>query len=320
MNSSPPTNSKTNDPARVRTLVDLEPWEFSGKALAVLGSPIAHSVSPQMHNAALSAMAQTHLLYRDWCYYKFAVAPEQLAEALPMFWEKGFHGLNLTIPHKVQAVGLVNAIDSGASAMGAVNTLTRLESGGYSGNNSDGYGLETALKRELEVDIPGADIVLLGAGGAARAAAVQCLLKKCNSLWIGNRSQQRLSELISLLNPSLVQDKVYGFDIMNPPADVSALPSPVIINATSLGLKAEDPAPFDLARIKGNARVYDMTYGVENALATQAKACGFVFSDGLSMLVWQGVRSLEIWSEDTVPAQPMMSAACYAKGIEMRKA
>ncbi|WOO41790.1 shikimate dehydrogenase [Rubellicoccus peritrichatus] len=309
-----------DEPSRVRTLDDLKTWEFSGKALAVLGLPVAHSVSPQMHNAALNAMAQTHLIYRNWCYFKFEVPPEKLPEALPLFWEKGFHGLNLTIPHKVQAVDLVKEIDPAARSMGAVNTLTRLDGGGYNGNNSDGYGLETALERELDVKIPGADIVLLGAGGAARAAAVQCLLKDCKSLWIGNRSQDRLNELIALLDPKLVVEKVRGFDITNPPAELSAIEHPVIINATSLGLKADDPSPIDLSRFTGEAKIYDMTYGVKNALATQAEASGFAFADGLSMLVWQGVRSLEIWSNDTVPAQPMMSAACHAKGIEARRA
>lgn len=314
------TSPAIDNSSRVRTLDDLKIWTYPGKALAVLGMPVAHSVSPQMHNAALNMMAQTHHIYRDWCYFKFEVAPEKLPEALPLFWEKGFHGLNLTIPHKVDAVDLVVEIDPAAKSMGAVNTLTRLEAGGYSGNNSDGYGLEMALERELGVKIAGADMVLLGAGGAARASAVQCLLKDCKSLWIGNRSQDRLKQLIAQLDPSMVLEKVKTFNITTPPAELCALDNPVVVNATSLGLKANDPAPVDLNQFTGQVKIYDMTYGVKNALSTQAEAKGFAFADGLSMLVWQGVRSLEIWSGDTVPAQPMMSAACHAKGIEVRRA
>lgn len=314
MSSNPPTSSRTDDPAAVYSLEDLASWDFGGTALAVLGYPVAHSVSPQMHHAALNAMAQTQAVFRDWRYFKFAVPPEILPEALRLFEDKGFLGLNLTIPHKVQAVGLVSEIDPAARGMGAVNTLKRLPGGGWSGANSDGYGLEKAVERTLGRSLRGSHIVLLGAGGAARAAAVHCLRQGCASLHIGNRDAGRLGDLLSLIGEPAVR----GFALGDAPAELRDLENPLVINATSLGLRAEDASPCDLAAFHPGAAVYDMTYGVDNALARQAAELGLPYADGLAMLVWQGVRSLEIWSGVGVPAQPMMSAACHAKGFPVR--
>ncbi|GHC10202.1 shikimate dehydrogenase family protein [Cerasicoccus arenae] len=306
-----------DDSDRVRLLDELEHWQYNGTALAVLGSPITHSVSPAMHNAALNLMGQTQQLYRNWRYFKFNTPPEILHQALEKLHQAGFTGINLTIPHKVQAVDLVVEIDAGAKLSGAVNTLHRQENG-WAGYNSDGYGLEQALKRELGVELAGATVILLGAGGAARAAAVQCLQSGVAALWIGNRNQERLEGLIELLADASGCERVRGFDLSAPPSDLPT--DGVIVNATSLGLKADDPVPLKLSRFGSDTKIYDMTYGVENDLARTAKTQGLAYADGLSMLVWQGVRSLEIWTGAQVPAQAMMDGACYAKGYTPRRA
>lgn len=306
-----------DDPNRVRSLDELASWNFPGTALAVLGSPIAHSVSPPMHNTALNLMGQTQQLFLDWRYFKFDTPPEILPRALKQLHTAGFVGVNLTIPHKVHAVELVVEIDPGAKLSGAVNTLHR-RANGWAGFNSDGYGLEQALRRELGVELAGATVVMLGAGGAARAAAVQCLQSGVAALWIGNRNQERLGGLVDLLAAAPGSERVRGFDLANPPADLPK--AAVIVNATSLGLKADDAAPIDLSTFSAEAKVYDMTYGVENQLAKDAAARGIAYADGLSMLVWQGVRSLEIWSGADVPAQAMMDGACHAKGYAPRRA
>lgn len=306
-----------DDPDRVRSLDELKQWNYPGTALAVLGSPIAHSVSPAMHNAALNLMGQTQQLFLDWRYFKFDTPPEILPRALEQLHAAGFQGINLTIPHKVQAVDLVVEIDPGAKLSGAVNTLHR-RANGWAGYNSDGYGMEQALRRELGVDLKDATVILLGAGGAARAAAVQCLQSGVAELWIGNRNQERLGGLIELLQEAPGSERVRGFDLSEPPAELPR--EAVIVNATSLGLKDEDPAPIDLARFAPETKVYDMTYGVENALARSATHYQMAYADGLSMLVWQGVRSLEIWTGAPVPAQAMMDGACHAKGYKPRRA
>lgn len=306
-----------DDPGRTRTLDELDGWAFPGTALAVLGQPIAHSVSPAMHNAALNLMAQTQFAFQHWRYFKFEVAPEALPEALERFHAAGFHGLNLTLPHKVQAVDLVREIDPEARHAGAVNTLSRRDDG-WAGSNTDGHGLEQALRRGLGVALHGATVVLLGAGGAARGAAVRCLQSGCAQLWIGNRNQDRLATLVSGLSALPGGKRVQGFDLAAPPATLP--PDAVVINATSLGLKANDPAPITLDRFGPGTCIYDMTYGVDNALTRAARERGLPVADGLGMLVGQGARSLEIWSGTDVPAQAMMDGACHAKGWTPRPA
>jgi shikimate dehydrogenase len=256
---------------------------------------------------SLRVLAERDPAFADWHYGRFAVKPEQLPEALKALHKRGFRGINLTVPHKVQAVDLVRSIDPEARRMGAVNTLVYQKSG-YKGYNTDGYGLARAVAETLHRPLADADVLLLGAGGAARAAAVQCLRDGCRSLWIGNRTPARLTGLVEAIGAS-DDARVHRFNLARPPA---ALPrrGVLIINATSLGLKPEDPQPLDLKRFAGDTVVYDMIYNPrETPLMAQARAQGMSAANGLSMLVYQGLRSLEIWSGQPVPADVMFAAA-----------
>ncbi len=281
------------------TLEQLRGADFSGIVpLAVLGWPIRHSVSPQMHNAALAELARRDKRFGSWRYYRVEAEPERLGEALDLLALKGFAGVNLTIPHKVLALNhaTIREGDGIGHAAGALNTLWR-QNGRWTGTNTDGRGLLLGVReRPLFAELRGADVVLLGAGGAARAIAATCLFSGCKSLYIGNRSRERLGELLDLLR---VQDEaglMRGFDLASPAT--AGLPgSALIINATSLGLKAEDAAPIDLAMFETGTKVFDTTYGRHrSALLRQADALGFPASAGLPMLVHQGAQALAIWT------------------------
>lgn len=293
------------------TLADLAQWSFAGTSLAVVGQPVAHSLSPEMHNAALAQLALARPQYRDWRYFKFDVAPDALPQALRLFHEKKFHGLNLTVPHKALVVGLLDSSDEFVRAAGAANTLSRTGTG-WRGNNTDGIGLALALRETLQAELAGADVILLGSGGAARAAAVQCLQARCRSLWIGNRTQASLEALIRGLQPVTLPASVHGFSLDR----LAGLPAgAIIINATSLGLKPGDRAPVDLREIPRPAGVYDMIYRPSpTALLRQAAELGLPRADGLSMLIHQGARSLEIWTGVTAPLQVMQQTARSALG------
>ena len=300
-------------PDPVFSLDDLDRWSFSGPALAVLGQPIAHSLSPAMHNAALAALARTDPRFASWRYFKFAVAPDQLPAALPRFHAHGFLGLNLTVPHKVLAWAQIASPAPGTAAVGAVNTLIRREApGAWAGDNTDGYGLATGLREDLGVALDGAPVILLGAGGAARGAAVECLRRGCAALWIANRTRARLDELLARLRPLAGTVPLHGFPPAEPPASLPA--GAVVINATSLGLRVDDAAPLDLARLPRPAAVYDMIYNpAVTPLLRQAAALGVPQANGLSMLVHQGAKSLELWTG--VPADrtaPVMRTAARA--------
>jgi len=298
------------------TVDDLGRFGFGGTPLAVIGHPVRHSISPAMHNAAIQKLRAHASRFNDWAYYRFDVPPEAFAEAIPLFYEHNFLGLNLTIPHKVQAMDLVRAYSPDAERMGAVNTLVWNEFG-YDGFNTDGYGLKTGLREDLNFDPKGSTVILLGSGGAARAAAVQCVLDGCAKLYIGNRSADRLAELLAIVASMPGGSHVEAFALADPPRTLPE--SGVLINATSLGLRAEDPAPFDVSTLPAGWRVYDMIYNpAQTSLLQQATARGLATANGLSMLVHQGARALGIWSQAEVDSRAMMSAACHALKLPPR--
>ncbi len=307
----------TIDPSFTYTLDDLRKRSFPGTSLAVVGYPVRHSISPAMHNAAIADLRQRNDRFRDWTYYRFEIAPETLPEALEVFHRKGFLGLNLTIPHKVDVLQLLKGFSDDARRMGAANTLVWGELG-YEGFNTDGYGLEQALSKDLGMAIAGTAIVLLGAGGAARAAAVHCLKAGCSSLWVGNRSQQRLAEMMDAIQSLQSKAPVHGFSLVD--ARLPDLPaSGVLVNATSLGLKESDPLPIDPSRLPAGWSVMDMIYNpTETPLIKASQKAGLRAANGLGMLVFQGVRSLEIWSRETVSDHVMMAAACHSLKLPPR--
>jgi shikimate dehydrogenase len=265
-----------------------------------------------MHHAALALLAAEEPVFATWRYFKFDVPAERLAEALPVFHQKGFLGLNLTIPHKVLAVGLIEHVDPAAEEAGAVNTLRRTATG-FEGFNTDSYGITRAVADAFASPLQGADVILLGAGGAARAAAVACLREGCASLWIGNRSQANLAALLGTLTPVATRHGAQprGFAPGAPPGDLPA--DALVINATSAGLKPGDPSPIDLSRLPGRPRVYDMIYNPrETPLLRQAAALGLESANGLSMLAHQGAHALELWTNRSVDASAMLDACTHA--------
>ena len=282
----------------------------------MIGHPIAHSVSPQMQGAALAALARDDARFASWRYDAFDVEPEHLGAALRILAERGFIGVNLTVPHKVQAVGLVAGMEAGAREAGAVNTLI-LGPLGWHGHNTDGYGLSAAIAEDLGLTLRGTPVILLGAGGAARGAAVECLRAGCAGIWVVNRSRQNLDALLGQLRPLAHSPPLHG---VAPGLAAPAFPmGALVINATSAGLRASDPAPIDLATIPGVAAVFDMVYNPPRTrLLAQAEALGIPRANGLAMLVHQGAKALEIWSG--VPAArtaPVMrSAAAKALGSQ----
>jgi shikimate dehydrogenase len=295
----------------VHTLADLARWSHAGTSLAVLGHPIAHSLSPAMHNAALTALARDNPRFRDWRYFRFDVPPDDLPEALDLLHQKKFHGLNLTVPHKVLAFERVAKIDPATLRVGAVNTLVWTERG-WRGHNTDGYGLAAAVRETLGRELASSHIILLGAGGAARAAAVECLQQHCSSLWIGNRTRSHLDALLAVLAPLAGKSPLCSFLPAEPSASIPR--GALVINATSAGLRASDPPPVDLGQLPRPASVFDMIYNPpETPLLTAARTLGLPRANGLAMLVHQGAKSLELWTGvPAVQTAPVMRTAALA--------
>jgi shikimate dehydrogenase len=280
----------------------------------VIGHPIDHSLSPQMHNAALAELGRADPRFAGWRYHAFDVEPGLLPVALGLLGERGFRGVNLTVPHKVLAVALVSSLDPGALEVGAVNTLLR-EGAGWRGFNTDGYGLATSVREELGIDLRGSPVVLLGAGGAARGAAVECLREGCAGLWVLNRTRSNLDSLLAHLAPLARGIPVRGIDAGRLPEGVPA--GALVINATSAGLRPSDAPPADLAAFPRVAAVYDMIYNPPRTrLLAQAQELGIPSANGLGMLVHQGAKALEVWTgvPSRLTAPVMRAAAAKALG------
>lgn len=288
------------------SIADLYKWDFPGTSFALLGHPVEHSLSPVMYNAAFNELAKENPTYANWRYFKFDIPSPSLMQALQLCYSKRFLGINLTLPHKVDALKMVNSIDEVAKKMEAINALI-FENTGYRGFNTDGSGLEAAIKYELQISIKDKQVILLGAGGAAKAAAVQCLLADCAELWIGNRSVERLEDLLKTLG-IMGKGKVHGFKLEKIPQNLPK--TGLLINATSLGLHEDDPSPIDLNYFDPSLKIFDMVYKSKNtALISSAQKQGMKACSGLRMLLEQGAHALQIWTNrKTIPKDPMWNA------------
>lgn len=267
------------------------------KIYGIFGSPIEHSLSPAMQNTAFRALGL------NACYHAFCVTPEKLKEAILGAKAMGFGGLNLTIPLKEKALEIVEP-DALASAIGAVNTVSFRD--GIAGHNTDGEGALLALKAS-GVDVKGRRILLVGAGGAARAIAYT-FAREGAWISIANRSPRRALQLAVSVGGA-----GYGLDELNalvPSADV-------VINATSVGMREGDPKLFDGELLQKNQAVFDIVYNRETELLKDARKAGAVAVDGVMMLVYQGAKALEIWTGKRAPVEVMEMAVREGLGARI---
>jgi len=271
--------------------------------LAVLGHPVAHSKSPEMHNPALEAAGL------EAQYIRIDVPPERLGEALAGLKANGFIGANLTIPLKQEAVGLVDEIDPTAELAQSVNTVF-FDGETCRGFSTDGAGFVRAIREQFWVDVRDLRVMVLGAGGGAgRALAVQCAIERCSRLVLVNRTVEKVEELSKyfesdrLLGPTERLSAI-GFDPIGLQTELEY--TDLVVNATSLGMKRSDPPVLPSALLSPALIVYDTVYaGGSSRLLEDAEAAGARTGSGLSMLLHQGALSFEIWFNRDAPIEVM---------------
>ena len=266
------------------------------RVCAVFGLPIKHSASPAMHNAAFAALGL------NWRYVAFEVDPKNLRAAIEGTRAMNFAGINLTVPHKLLAVDMVDELDASAKKWGAVNTIL-FRDGKTKGFNTDADALVTALREDLKMELRGSKVLLLGAGGAGRTAALKLAVENVSELFLVNRTQSKAEEIAVEIRQQFPAVKV---SVGYPKTKVD-----LILNATSLGLKPEDPLPLDEKQfsLTQTAAVYDMVYRpAETALLAAAKKAGCKTENGLGMLLHQGAKAFEIWTEQPAPLAVMRRA------------
>lgn len=269
--------------------------------LAVLGDPVSHSLSPEMQNAGLVARDIPFQYTRLW------VKSGDLAEAFSLLREREFLGWNLTVPHKVAALGLVDAVDRAASRIGAINTVVN-RSGSLEGFNTDGAGLLAALRESFTLDLGSSRIAVLGAGGGAgMTAAISLLDQNPRQLLLANRTRTRLDRLRSVIG----QDDKVSFWPWEKLGEVFAQ-TDLIINASSVGLDRY-ALDWDPHWLEPRHRVFDMMYSSEpTAVVNWAARAGASVVDGASMLLHQGTAAFRHWFGPPVP-EAAMREALYRK-------
>lgn len=256
----------------------------------ILGDPVRHSLSPRMHNAAFAALGL------DAVYVPFAVPPAHLAMAVAGWRALGVRGGNVTIPHKQAIVPLLDELDDFARLCGAVNTLVR-DGDRLVGYNTDGPGLVRSLLEDLDFEPDGRCLFLLGAGGAARGAALALAQRRPACLVLANRTLARAEELRALLcrhDPQL-DCRVCS---LTPAALADWAPRvDLLLNTSALGLRGEDCDFLPWALFPPHLRVYDAVYAPQDTpLVARARASGLRACDGLGMLIGQGQLAFTLWT------------------------
>jgi shikimate dehydrogenase len=257
--------------------------------VGIFGDPVEHSLSPQMQNAAIRENGLNAV------YVPFHVTPAQLCDAIDGIRAMGIRGVNLTIPHKEAACQLVDELDQQAALIGAVNTIVN-NNGALKGYNTDGLGLLKALKQGLGFDPAGRKIMLVGAGGACRAAVVALCQAGAESIGIANRTRKRSQALLKEIAPKFKGTAFAEYELSL--TSMSSCPESVdlLVNTSAVGLKGENFG-FELTKCVTNAgAVYDMVYAAEETLLVrEAVAKGLKAADGRGMLAGQGEVAFELW-------------------------
>jgi shikimate dehydrogenase len=257
----------------------------------IFGYPVGHTLSPAMQNAAFSHCGL------DYCYLPFSVAPEGLGRAIDAIRALGLCGVNLTVPHKETAIPFLDRMDEEAAAIGAVNTVTNNDNV-LIGYNTDGKGFVMSLK-ERGVSLEDSRALIIGAGGASRAVGYY-LSKTAKTLHLYNRTREKAVALASHLTGQKGKAEV-----TESLSSVAAYD--IIINSTSLGLKANDPLPLDADLLNPSQVVCDLIYR-KTPLLQKAAEKGCTTIDGLGMLLWQGAYAFELWTGVTAPVEVMRTA------------
>lgn len=258
----------------------------SGKTrlAGVMGWPVAHSRSPRVHGFWL----ERHAI--DGAYLPLAVQPEKLQAALDGLAALGFSGCNLTIPHKVAALELIGEVSPLAARIGAVNTVIVKKDGTLYGDNSDAFGfLENLREGAPQLDLAAGPAILLGAGGAARAACAGLLQSGASEIRLLNRNMARAEALAVILGPAI---KPLPWTERHAALQDAAL----LVNTTSLGMTGQPELELDLSLLSEHAVVNDLVYSpLTTALLAAARQRGNIVVDGLGMLLHQARSGFAAW-------------------------
>ncbi len=265
--------------------------EINGRTrtCGLIGNPVAHTLSPLIHNTLAAELMQ------ELVYVPFLVDQGRLNEAIAGAWALHIQGLNVTVPYKSEVIPLLSRVDTLAEKIGAVNTLVRCEDG-YVGYNTDMTGLQRAMESD-GVQISGRDVILLGAGGAARAVAFLCAYAGAERVWLLNRTIERARQVADEVNRAFERECILPLTL----TDYSRIPDGkyLAIQGTSAGLypNTEQAAIEDGAFYEMVHTGYDLIYKpADTRFMKLVRAHGGKAYNGLKMLAYQAIHAFELWN------------------------
>jgi shikimate dehydrogenase len=265
------------------------------RVVGVIGDPVAHSLSPTLHNAAFEALGL------DWVYVAFPVPGGRGAEAVAAVSALGLAGLNVTMPHKEAVAAACDELTADAAALRSANTVVALPDGRTRGDSTDGPGFLDALADE-NIEIAGKPVLVLGAGGAARAVVLA--LGRAGAVVTVAARRVDAAAAAALLAPGARSVAIGAVD---------TAPYSLVVNATPLGMSGADPLPVDPGALHGEQAVADLVYHpAETPLLTAARAKGALAVNGLGMLLQQAARSFTLWTGQPAPLDAMRGAVSAA--------
>jgi shikimate dehydrogenase len=280
---------------------------YKAELVGLFGHPVAENPTVVMLEAAFAELGL------NWRYLTIEVLPKDLAAAMQGMRAFNMRGVNLTIPHKVAVLQFLDEVKPAAALIGAVNTVIR-EGERLIGENTDGKGFMTALTHDAGVDPKGKRVVVLGAGGAARAITVELALAGVERLTVINRSPERGRELVALLNArTSVKAEFVAW------SGGHAIPggTDLLVNATSIGLPPNVQEKPDIAydSIAPGMVVCDVIIAPSTPFLDEAQQRGAQTLDGLGMLVYQGAVGFKLWTGIDAPVKVMYGALARAFGL-----
>jgi shikimate dehydrogenase len=266
------------------------------RVAGVIGHPVHHSLSPVVHNAAFTA------LELDWTFVAFDVAAGEADVAVAGMRALGLGGLSVTTPHKAAVLAAVDVVTPQAEALGAANCIAE-DDGRLVAANTDGRGFIDSLRLDHGVDPTGWRVVVLGAGGAARAVIAALSDHGASEVAVINRTQERRDRAVALGGRAAVAGRPEQIDAAD-----------LVVNATSVGMGSrtagDGPIPLDIARLGPGQVVADLVYDpVETPLLRAARQAGATPVDGVGMLVHQAGAALTLWTGREAPIEAMTEAA-----------
>lgn len=270
--------------------------------IALFGDPVAGNPTSRMQNAAFESLGL------DWRYLDIRVVAEALAKSVEAARTLGFAGLNLTVPHKVAVLPLLDGLEASAEICGAVNTVRRQGDGQLIGLNTDGVGFLGSL-RDAGVDAQGIDVVVLGAGGAARAVAVELALAGARRITIAGRTHERRDALVERLRDHTPVEAAaldWNGIVKVPACDVLVDCTPI---GMGTGAAAMEVVPADLSALPPGAIVCDLNPDrADTAFLERARERGHRTLGGLPMLARQGAAGFRAWTGEEAPLDTMVAA------------